>query len=81
VLGSGARAAPHIDVSLFARGLLHRCVTRFYFADEEAANAADPVLATIPPERRETLLATPVDGGYAIDIRVQGPRETVFFAL
>jgi protocatechuate 3,4-dioxygenase alpha subunit len=81
VMESGARAAPHIDVSLFARGLLHRCVTRFYFADEEAANAADPVLATVSPERRETLLARPVDGGYAIDIRVQGPGETVFFAL
>jgi len=81
VMGNGAVAAPHIDVSLFARGLLHRCVTRFYFADEEAANTADPVLATVPPERRETLLARPVDGGYAIDIRVQGPGETVFFAL
>ena len=52
-----------------------------YFADEEAANAADPVLATVPPERRDTLLARPVDGGYSIDIRVQGPGETVFFAL
>ena len=81
VTGSGAIAAPHIDVSLFARGLLHRCVTRFYFADEEAANAADPVLAAVAPERRDTLLARPVDGGYSIDIRVQGPGETVFFAL
>jgi protocatechuate 3,4-dioxygenase alpha subunit len=81
VLEGGAIAAPHIDVSLFARGLLHRCVTRFYFADEEAANAADPVLATVPPERRETLLARPLDGGYEIDIRVQGRGETVFFAL
>jgi protocatechuate 3,4-dioxygenase alpha subunit len=81
LMPSGAIAAPHIDVSLFARGLLHRCVTRFYFADEAAANAADPVLATVPAERRETLLAKPVDGGYAIDIRVQGPGETVFFAL
>ena len=81
LMPSGAIAAPHIDVSLFARGLLHRCVTRFYFADEAAANAADPVLATVPAERRETLLAKPVEGGYAIDIRVQGPGETVFFAL
>ncbi len=80
-LASGALAAPHVDVSLFARGLLHRCVTRFYFADEEAANAADPVLATVAPERRATLLATPVEGGYEIDIHLQGPRETVFFAL
>jgi len=68
-------------VSLFARGLLHRCVTRFYFADEEAANAADPVLATVAAERRESLIAKVVQGGYTIDIRVQGPGETVFFAL
>ncbi len=80
-LASGAIAAPHIDVSLFARGLLHRCVTRFYFADEAAANAADPVLATVPPARRETLLAQPVQGGYEIDIHLQGPDETVFFAI
>lgn len=81
VLASGAIAAPHIDVSLFARGLLHRCVTRFYFADEAAANAADPVLATVPQARRETLLAQPVQGGYEIDIHLQGPGETVFFAI
>jgi len=78
---SGALAAPHLDVSLFARGLLRRLVTRFYFGDEEAANAADPVLAGVPAERRETLIAKPVAGGYEIDIHVQGPGETVFFAL
>jgi protocatechuate 3,4-dioxygenase alpha subunit len=73
--------APHIDVSVFARGMLHRCVTRIYFADEEQANAADPVLATVPEERRATLLAQPVDGGYRFDIHLQGPSETVFFAV
>jgi len=80
-LASGAVAAPHVDVSLFARGLLHRCVTRFYFADEDAANATDPVLATVPADRRESLIAKVAPGGYTIDIRVQGPGETVFFAL
>ena len=40
--------APHVDVSVFARGMLHRCVTRIYFADEPEANAADPVLARGP---------------------------------
>ena len=80
-LHGGAIAAPHIDVSLFARGMLHRVVTRWYFADEEEANAADPVLARVPPQRRETLLAKPVDGGYEIDMRLQGPGETVFFDL
>ncbi len=82
VPGVGATTqAPHIDVSVFARGMLHRCVTRIYFADEEAANAADPVLATVPAERRDTLLAQPVEGGYAFDIHLQGPDETVFFAV
>ena len=73
--------APHIDVSLFARGMLHRTVTRIYFADEADANAADAVLAHVPAERRHTLLAQPEDGGYRFDIRVQGDDETVFFAV
>jgi protocatechuate 3,4-dioxygenase alpha subunit len=76
-----ALQAPHIDVSVFARGMLHRCVTRIYFADEPDANAADPVLATVPDERRATLLAEPTDGGYRFDIRLQGPGETVFFSV
>lgn len=74
--------APHVDVSVFARGLLHRIVTRLYFGDEEAANAEDPLLRSIDPERRHTLIARPDgDGGYRLDIRIQGPDETVFFAL
>ena len=72
--------APHIAVTVFARGLLHRVVTRIYFADEPAANAADPVLATIPADRRDTLLAEPTADGYRFDIHLQGPDETVFFA-
>jgi protocatechuate 3,4-dioxygenase alpha subunit len=77
----GAAQAPHIDVSLFARGMLHRVVTRIYFADEAEHNAADPVLASVPADRRDTLLAQPTDDGYRFDIRVQGPGETVFFAV
>jgi protocatechuate 3,4-dioxygenase, alpha subunit len=77
----GGEQAPHVDVSVFARGMLHRCVTRIYFADEPEANAADPVLQSVPDERRATLLAEPTDGGYAFDIRLQGPGETVFFAV
>ena len=73
--------APHIDVSVFARGLLHRVVTRIYFADEPEANASDRVLMSVPPERRATLLAQPVDGGYRFDVRLQGERETVFFDI
>lgn len=77
----GRPQAPHIDVSVFARGLLHRCVTRIYFADEPAANAADAVLATVPADRAHTLLAQPTEDGYRFDIRVQGVDETVFFAV
>jgi protocatechuate 3,4-dioxygenase alpha subunit len=74
--------APHVDVSVFARGLLHRIVTRLYFGDEQAANAEDPLLRSVDPERRHTLIARPAgDGGYRLDIRIQGPDETVFFAL
>jgi len=77
----GTTQAPHIDMSVFARGMLNRVVTRIYFADEPDANAADPVLAAVPAERRRTLLAQPADGGYTFDIRLQGPGETVFFAV
>jgi protocatechuate 3,4-dioxygenase, alpha subunit len=73
--------APHIAVSLFARGMLNRVVTRIYFADEEQANAADPVLARVPAQRRATLLAQPTPDGYAIDLRIQGEGETVFFSV
>jgi protocatechuate 3,4-dioxygenase alpha subunit len=73
--------APHIDVSVFARGMLHRCVTRIYFADEEEANATDAVLQSVPQQRRPTLLARPVEGGYTLDVYLQGPGETVFFAV
>jgi protocatechuate 3,4-dioxygenase alpha subunit len=73
--------APHIDVTVFARGMLNRVVTRIYFADEAHANATDPVLQTVPEGRRETLLAQPSEAGYSFDIHLQGPQETVFFAI
>lgn len=78
---AGGLQAPHIDVSLFARGLLHRVVTRIYFADEPEANAEDLVLKSVPEHRRGTLLAEPTADGYRFDIRLQGPGETVFFAV
>jgi protocatechuate 3,4-dioxygenase alpha subunit len=78
----GRPQAPHLDVSVFARGLLDRVVTRVYFADEPAANAADPVLQAIAdPDARATLLARPDGDGYRFDIRLQGEGETVFFDL
>ena len=65
--------APWIDVSVFARGLLNRVVTRIHFS-------ADDVLDDVPADRRETLLAVPDgDERYRFDIRLQGPGETVFF--
>ena len=73
--------APHLDVSVLARGLLHRLVTRIYFADEPEANAADPVLSTLDPERRSTLVAAPDGPDWAHTLRLQGPAETVFFRL
>jgi protocatechuate 3,4-dioxygenase alpha subunit len=72
-------AAPHIDVSVFARGLMQRLVTRLYFSDEEAANATDPVLSKLPPPSGDRLLASSCAGGYEFDIYLQGELETVFF--
>lgn len=78
----GAREAPHLDVSVFARGLLDRLVTRVYFPDEGEANAVDPVLQSVPPERRRTLVAAAEDdGALCFDIVLQGQGETVFFDL
>lgn len=75
------RQAPHIDVSVFARGMLNRCVTRIYFADEESANERDPVLSQVPASRRSTLIARAEGGQLRFDIRLQGADETVFFDL
>lgn len=76
--------APHISVTVFARGLLNHVVTRLYFADEPT-NAGDPVLLCVPNERRATLLARRESGGapvvYRFDIILQGTGETAFFNL
>ena len=80
--GDGRTEAPHIDVSVFSRGMLDRSVTRIYFPDEQAANAADPVLETVPAGRRATLIAAPAgENLLRFDIRMQGDDETVFFDL
>jgi protocatechuate 3,4-dioxygenase alpha subunit len=77
----GDGQAPHLSVSLFARGLLNRLVTRVYFPDFEDANSADPVLALVPTDRRDTLVAVAEPGCLRFDAHLQGPRETVFFAF
>ncbi|MGH2466264.1 MAG: protocatechuate 3,4-dioxygenase subunit alpha [Candidatus Limnocylindrales bacterium] len=75
----GGLQAPHIDVLVFARGLLKHLMTRIYFADE-ASNGEDPVLAGLADvDLRGTLVAERTDDGYRFDIRLQGERETVFF--
>jgi protocatechuate 3,4-dioxygenase alpha subunit len=90
----GSTQAPHLDLTIHARGLLRHLLTRVYFADEADANNADPVLTSLSSENaRSSLLATPVEGegegqraggrgtrgGYTIDIRLQGDDATVFF--
>jgi protocatechuate 3,4-dioxygenase, alpha subunit len=79
--GPVAPQAPHVDLAIFARGLLHQVVTRLYFADEGQANAADPVLAGLDEPARATLVAQPAADGYELDIHLQGPHETTFFAV
>ena len=80
----GSTEAPHLDVSVFARGMLGRVVTRIYFPEDAdtkgpGGHRGDPVLARVPAHRRHTLMATAVEGGYRFDIRLQGEGETVFF--
>jgi protocatechuate 3,4-dioxygenase alpha subunit len=78
----GRLQAPHLAVSVFARGLLDRVVTRVYFRDEDEANAQDPVLARLPDDAaRATLLARPSQDGYRLDLVLQGSDETVFFSV
>jgi protocatechuate 3,4-dioxygenase alpha subunit len=72
--------APHIAVGVFGRGLIKRLATRVYFEDE-AANADDPILALVPTERRDTLIARRVGDTWRFDIALQGERETVFFDI
>lgn len=74
--------APHISVTIFARGLLNHLVTRIYFADEPE-NASDPVLQRVPKDRQATLVAHREQGEnaviYRFDIVLQGANETAFF--
>ncbi|MGN6311515.1 MAG: protocatechuate 3,4-dioxygenase subunit alpha [Xanthobacteraceae bacterium] len=77
----GKPQAPHILLAVFARGMLLHLYTRIYFDDEADKNAADPILALVPMERRTTLIARREAGSttYRLDIHLQGDDETVFF--
>lgn len=79
---AGPLQAPHINLGIFARGLLKRLFTRIYF-EGDPANAEDPILALVPASRRDTLIARRRSRGgepaYDFTIRLQGEGETVFF--
>jgi protocatechuate 3,4-dioxygenase, alpha subunit len=75
----GGMQAPHINISVFARGVLNRLATRLYF-DGDPALAEDPVLKLVEPARRSTLIAKRDSAGaWALPIHLGGARETVFF--
>ena len=79
----GVMHAPHVNVAVFARGLLKPACTRVYF-EGEPGNETDPVLAFVPAERRKTLIALPdaaKPDHWHLDIRLQGNGETVFFEV
>jgi protocatechuate 3,4-dioxygenase, alpha subunit len=83
----GKLQAPHIAVTVFARGLLKHLVTRVYFSDGQG-NADDPVLNMVPADRRATLIAQPVPGktgelewNIVIQGGAKGQAETVFFDI
>ena len=76
--------APHVAVQVFSRGLLRQLFTRMYFADRPVENADDPLLVSIAPVRRETLIAKRVESAngvpeFRFDIVLQGEGETAFF--
>ena len=74
----GIPQAPHATLTVFARGMLRQVVTRVYFEDETEANATDPLLNSVEPGRRHTLVARRTADGYRFDVHLQGDDETVF---
>jgi protocatechuate 3,4-dioxygenase alpha subunit len=77
----GRDQAPHLQLAIFARGILKHLVTRVYFPEDEQALAADAVLGLVDAPLRERLIAVPDDGGYRFDVRLQGECETPFFEV
>lgn len=76
----GKLQAPHILLAVYARGMTMQSYSRIYF-DGEAANATDPVLALVPADRRDTLIAKKRGDAWRFDVHLQGEKETVFFDL
>lgn len=84
VPGGFNEEAPHINVGVFARGMLERLYTRLYFPENTAANSTDPVLQAVEEQRRHLLVAEATDTGYAMTINVQhvqADQETPFFRI
>lgn len=77
-LADGTAQAPHIAVTVFARGMLRHAVTRLYFPEEADANASDPLLTAVDRDRRDTMVARRDRAGYRFDVHLQGDEETVF---
>jgi protocatechuate 3,4-dioxygenase alpha subunit len=76
----GTKLAPYYNVTVFARGLMKQAMTRIYLPENAEENADDPILAMVGEERRQSLIAEPVDEHRRrFDIRLQGDGETVFF--
>jgi protocatechuate 3,4-dioxygenase, alpha subunit len=78
---NGSLQAPHLNVSVFARGIMKRLATRIYFAGD-AANQEDPILMLVPEERRKSLMAQPdpqKSSDWCFDVHLCGEDETVFF--
>ena len=73
--------APYLAVSVFARGLLGRLMTRCYLPANEAAQTADPLLRSLPDDLKATLLAEADSDTLRFDIHLQGEHETVFLAV
>ena len=75
----GKLQSPHVNVAIYARGILQQLYTRAYFA-KNAANAEDPVLREVPEARRGTLMAQATGPHeWLFEIRLRGENETVFF--
>ncbi len=77
---AGGQQAAHINISVFARGLLNRLATRLYFEGDPALGE-DPVLKLVEPDRRATLIARHAGGAWHLPIHLGGARETVFFDI
>ena len=75
-------SAPHINITIFARGMLNHLFSRIYFSDEEEENKKDLLLNELDTSLRSRLIAEKEnENEYRFDIYLQGDKETVFFDI